>query len=198
MDELLTVARKIVIQEPADATSGQDGSVVVIEDRVASSSEAAAGALPADERSEQVMGDVGRQQSTGGADDRQKREEEVAEVVPGLGAPVIPLAADVATVTVPDQVGHDGLAKAEEIIENLKAGSLVLHGGLIAEKSAHACALLDNSRVQRDKKRALKWKEEVARLLTFGQAKQENCAVVEQLEKDVLTVTIKTGNRLVL
>lgn len=75
----------------------------------------------------------------------------------------------------------------------MKAKNLELHGQLIAEKLAHARALLDNVRLQRDMKKMVKEKEKAARLLTVKQAKRENSAVTHQLKKDVLTAPMKAG-----
>lgn len=86
----MTVALENLTQEAAAMTSGQEGSVAVIVESISPTSEAAAGATPADVRSVQVMGDVGSQQSIEGADACQEREEEVAEVAPALGGPVVP------------------------------------------------------------------------------------------------------------
>lgn len=87
-----------VTQEAAAAKSGQEGLVVVIEDSVAPTSEAVAGAKPLDVQSVQVTGDVESQGSTEGADARQEKVEKGAEVASGLGGPVVPSAAEAATV----------------------------------------------------------------------------------------------------
>lgn len=84
------------------------------------------------------------------------------------------------------------------MIEKLRPENLSLHGYLIAEKTDHARALLDIVRLQRDMKKVVKEKVETAQLLAAEQAKQENSPVAEQLKKDVLAVTMKPRNRLVL
>lgn len=71
-----------------------------------------------------------------------------------------------------------------------------MHGSLFAEKTAHACALIDTVCLQQYKKNVFKMKEEVARLLAAVEAKQENSAVVKQPMKNFLTMTGKTGEQI--
>lgn len=80
------------------------------------------------------------------------------------------------------------------MIERLKAENLPLHGQLVAEKSAHARALLNNVRLQWHMKKVVKEKEEPAGLPTSEQAKWENSTVVKELMEDVWKVTMNAGN----
>lgn len=91
-------------------------------------------------RSVQVTGDAGSQRSTRAAHARQKREEEAAEVSPGLGGPIVPSVTDVAAIAAPALAGDDEMARVEVTMEKLKAENLALQGQLIAGKSAYvAC-----------------------------------------------------------
>lgn len=78
--------------------------------------------------------------------------------------------ADTVAVAGLDQVESDMMAKVEEIIEKLTGKSSSLHAELAAEKRAHATALMDTTSLQRDKKKAAKEKEELARLLAAERA----------------------------
>lgn len=71
------------------------------------------------------------------------------------------------------------MVKIEDMMEKLKTKSLSLHGELVAERTAHACALIDNICLQQDKKKAVEEMEEAARLLPAKRTKQKNSAVVE-------------------
>lgn len=64
-----------------------------------------------------------------------------------------------------DDVGVDVLAKVEEIVDKLKSKNFSLHRELVAERAAHARVLMDNIRIQRDKKRVVVGKEEAVVLL---------------------------------
>lgn len=157
-DKNVPVARKNVTYEAAAARSGQEDSAVVIEDSAASALKAAAGATPAYLRSVQGTGDVGSQHSTRGAGARQEEEDEVAVVALGLGGQGSAAMADAVAVADLGQACDDGMAKGEEMIKKLKAGNLALLEELIAEKTAHARALLKNVCLQRDTKKVLKEK----------------------------------------
>lgn len=50
----------------------------------------------------------------------------------------------------PKQVGDNAMMKAKEMMGKLETGNLTLHGDLVAEKAAHAPALLDNGCLQGD------------------------------------------------
>lgn len=104
--------------------------------------------------------------------------------------------AEFAAVAASAQVGDDGMERVEEMIEKLKAENLALPGQLVAKKSAHARALLNNARLPRNMQRVMKEKVEAARLVTLEQGKRENSAVMEQLKKDVMTVTMKAGKQI--
>lgn len=97
-DKNVTVASENATQETTAAKSGQKDSEVVIENCVAPTPETAKAAAPANAGSVRVLGDVECQRSTGGVDSRQEKEEEFAEVVPGLGRPVVLPAPDVTAV----------------------------------------------------------------------------------------------------
>lgn len=55
---------------------------------------------------------------------------------------------------------------------------------------------MDNARLQRDKKKGVKEKEEFARLFAAKTAKRKNSVVLEQLKKNVLTVTMKVSEQI--
>lgn len=109
------------MREAVVARSGQEGSVVLNEDSVASASEAAACALPADVSSVQVTGYVGSQRSTRGAGAHREEDDEVVVVASGLGgqgSAAVEVAVVVAA-TAPARV--DGMAKVEKMVEKMKA-----------------------------------------------------------------------------
>lgn len=198
LDENVPAARKNVTQEAASARSGQEGSVVMIEESVALASKAAAGATLANVRSVHVKGNVGSPPSTRGSGTRHEGEDEVAVVVLGIEGQGYATVVDAVGVAAPAQANDDGMAEEEEMVEKLKAENLGFYGELIAKKTAHARALLNNVRLQKEMKKVMKEKKEVARLLTAEKPKRGDSVVVEQLITDVLTVTMKAGNRSVL
>lgn len=161
----VTVAHETINHEAAAATSGHKGSVVVFEDSVVPTLEAAAGAMPTDVRSVHVAADVESQRSTWDADARQEEDVEVADVAPGLGEPVVLSRADAAAVATLAQGVDDETARVEEIIEKLNTENLALHGQLVAKKLLHARTLSNNVRLQRDMKKVMKEKEQDARLM---------------------------------
>lgn len=128
----MATARENVTQEASVARSGQEPLIVVIEDNVAPTSEAAAGAMLADVGPAQVAGAVESQRLTRGANSRQEEEDKVAEVAPGLGGPMVQTVANFAAVAVPTQAGDDGMAKVKERNEKLNAENLALHRQLTA------------------------------------------------------------------
>lgn len=101
--ENVATAQESVTHGAATVRSGQEGSVAVIEDIIAPTSEAAVCKMPTDVRSVQVTGDVGSQRLIRGVDARQEAEDEVAEVVLGLGGQVHAAVADAVTVVDPAQ-----------------------------------------------------------------------------------------------
>lgn len=80
-------------------------------------------------------------------------------------------------------------------MEKLKAESLSFCGEHVAEKAAHAWALMNYTRLRRDIKKTVKQKEGVARLFAAEKTKQGNSAVVEPLKKDVSAITMKAGGQ---
>lgn len=109
---------------------------------------------------------------------------------------MIPSTSDVAAVAAPGQVGNDGIAKVKEMIEKFEAENLVMHGQLVAEKSAHARAFLYNVQLLRDMKRVTKRKGMFLRLLTLKESKREHSKILRQLKKDAATVTLKAGEQI--
>lgn len=109
----MTGALENVTLEAIVATSGPEGSVVVIKDSVALTSVEAAGATPADIQSVQVTVNVESQRSRRGID---ACEQETAEVVPGFGGLVVALVADVAAVADSTPAGDDGMAKLRRFL----------------------------------------------------------------------------------
>lgn len=85
------------------------------------------------------------------------------------------------------------MTKVEEMIENLNTKNLSLHGNLVAEKAAHACALINSTRLQRDRKNVVEEKKEVGRLRAVKKTKQKNSPMIERLKKDFLTVAIRAA-----
>lgn len=73
---------------------------------------------------------------------------------------------------------------------------MTLLGKLVAEKMAHARALLENVRLHRNMKKIGTEKEEIARLLAMKKAKRKNSAAAELLQKDLLTLTMKAGKQI--
>lgn len=140
-DANMPAARGNNTQEAAAARSGQAGSAVVIEDMVASALEAGTDATIVDVRSMQLAGDVESQRSTKGAGARQEKEDGVAVTAPSTGEGGPAAVADAVAVSATAQAGDEGMTKGEEMIERLRAEHLVMHGELIAEKTAHSCAL---------------------------------------------------------
>lgn len=127
-NENVTGAPENVTLKDVAATSGQVASVVVIEDSVAPTTEAAVGAMLADVRAMQITGAVGSQRSTRGADAYQEEEEEATKVASGLGRLVVLSATEAAVVAAPAQVGNDGMARVKKMIKKLIAENLALHG----------------------------------------------------------------------
>lgn len=73
---------------------------------------------------------------------------------------------------------------------------MALHGDSVAGRTAHARALIDNVRLQRDKKKVVKEKETFPRLLAAENDKEEGSAVWEQVRKEILTVTMKLSEQI--
>lgn len=46
------------------------------------------------------------------------------------------------------------MTKVREMIERLKTENLSLHGDSVAERVVNACALVDNTRLQQERKKA--------------------------------------------
>lgn len=70
-----------------------------------------------------------------------------------------------------DKGREDGGKSKTEIVS--------LYGDLVAEKAAHACALMDNIRLQLDRKKAAEVKEEDKWLLAVKMVKQKFGAATE-------------------
>lgn len=82
------------------------------------------------------------------------------------------------------------------MIRKTKTAILALHGDLVAEKTAHTRALLDDVCPQWDVTNAVRKKEEFSWLLASKKTKRENSALVELLGEDDLTVTMKAGEKI--
>lgn len=63
------------------------------------------------------------------------------------------------------------MAKAEEMMENLKTGNLSLYGELVTESAAQTLELMENICLQRDRKKTLEEKEAAAWTLAAERAK---------------------------
>lgn len=83
------------------------------------------------------------------------------------------------------------MMKVDEMMEKLNTENLGLHGDLVAEMTPHAQVLLDTVWLQREMRMTDYEKKENARLLPAKKTKRQNSAVVKQLEKNVLTATMK-------
>lgn len=142
--------RENVARENIAARSGQETLLVMIEDSVAPASEIAAGATAAGVPSLQGTSVAGTQRSTSGEGTCQDVEVNGREVGPDVGGPKPAIVANAVAVAALEQVGSDMVAKVEEMMEKLKVENLSLHGELVAEKRAHARALMDNFCFQRD------------------------------------------------
>lgn len=115
------------------------------------------------------------------------------EVRPSTGGQKPATVADAVAVAALDQVRNDAMAKIWEMTEKLKTKNLSLHGELVVERTAFACALMDNTSLQRDRENAVNEKKKAARLLAAKTNKKENIVVIEQLKKDVMPVTLKAA-----
>lgn len=80
-----------------------------------------------------------------------------------------------------DEVANDEMVKVGRTMKTPRTEDLSLHGELVSIKSAQACVLKDEFRLQRSRKKAAKRKE-AAQLLPAGKIKWENSAVIEQFE----------------
>lgn len=156
LDANVPGSREKVAREAVAARSGQEGSVVVIENSVASAFGVAAGATPVDDSSVQITGDVRYQRSTECAGAHREEEDEVAVVAASVGGQGSAAVAHAVAVGALVQAGDDAIEKVEKIIKKMKVGNLVLHCKLVAEKTAHAYVLLDKVRLQRDVKKLLR------------------------------------------
>lgn len=67
---------------------------------------------------------------------------------------------DAVCVSTPDEVGSDGMAEVEEMMEKSKTVNLSLHGDLVSERAAHVRALTETIRVQRKRKTIVEEKTE--------------------------------------
>lgn len=190
--ENVPIARENVTRKAVAAKSRQEGSTVTIEDSVAPASETAAGATLADVRSAQITGDVGSQRSARSADVHHEEEDEEGVAAPGLEGQRSLVVANAVIVAVSAQTSVDGMAKEERMIEKLKEENLT-HEELIAEKTAYALALLYDVNLQQFMKNFVKQREKNAQLLVAERAKLEISAMVEQLKRNVLTVTMTAG-----
>lgn len=80
-------------------------------------------------------------------------EKDSVEVGRGEGDQKFTTVAGAFAVDAPDQAGSNIMAKIEKMIELMNVEVLSLHGGLVAEKTAHARALKNNSSLQRTRKK---------------------------------------------
>lgn len=62
---------------------------------------------------------------------------------------------DTVAVTAPDLVGSNVMAKVMEMLEKLEMEYLSLHGKSDSERLTHACAFMDKSRLQQNRKWAV-------------------------------------------
>lgn len=132
-------------EEGCDRDAGQESLVIVIEDGVAAASEVIAVAC----RRLVSAGDsdVGNQRTTGGGDAYQDEEVEGVEdgSSPGVQKPATMV--DAVAVATMDQKGNDVMEKIAEMMKKPRTENLFLHGGLVAERAAHARALMDDIRL---------------------------------------------------
>lgn len=91
------------------------------------------------------------------------------------------------------QLGGDVLVKIEEMREKLSTKNLSSYGELVAERAAHARALMDNTRLHQDRKTTAEEKNETVRLFVVKRNKWKNGAVIEQFNKDIPTTTLKVA-----
>lgn len=145
-----------VFQKNAATRAVQETLVVVIEECVASAFEEAAVAMPADVRSVQMTGYFGSQRSTGGEGACQGERVGGVEVGPSPGDQKPATVADVVAVAPRAEVASDGMEKVEVMIGKLRTENLALHVEIVAERAAHARALIDNFRLQRDREKTVK------------------------------------------
>lgn len=103
---------------------------------------------------------------------------------------------DVVAVAASDHWGSDTMAKVEEMTEKLEAENLSLHGELVAKCMAHDRALMNNIRLEWNRKKAVEKMEGVAQLLGEKRAKQKNSAVVKKLKKNDSAATMRVVKNL--
>lgn len=124
----------------------------MIEESVALVSEVVAVAEPADAWSAQGMGDAGSQQSKGGGGVCQEEVVEGVEVGPCAVGQKTATVAEVVAVAARGQTGDDVMEKIEEMMEKLRTKNLSLHCEPVSKRAAHARALMDIIRLQRDRR----------------------------------------------
>lgn len=90
----------------------------------------------------------------------EREKNEGAVVLPGLEGQESAAVADTVAVGARAHVGDDGMAVLKEMLKKLMAENLALQEELIAEKTAHACVLLDNVRLQQNKQMVVDEKKE--------------------------------------
>lgn len=138
-----------------------------------------------------MTGDVDSQQSTGCGSACQEEEVEGVEVGPSAGGEKPATKANAVVIAATAQKGNKKKARVEKTMEKLKTENSSLHGRLVAERTDHARTLMDSVHLRRDRKRSVKEKGKAARLLAAKKTKPEKSVVVEQLKKDVLTISIR-------
>lgn len=179
-------------RETVPAGFGQETSIVVIKDSVAPPSEIDAVVLPAN-ITLRVSGDVESQHSTGGESVRQDEEAETVEFEPDKGIQNHATVAGTVCVNAPDQMRNDVFVKVKEMVEKLKTESFSMPGNFVAERAAHARALMDSIHLQRVRRKFVEEKEGAWRVLAVEKTECKNSAGLVQLKKDFLTVTMNAA-----
>lgn len=103
---------------------------------------------------------------------------------------------DTLRVAAPKEVRNDVLVKAKEMVVNLETENLSLRSDPVAKRSAQGRASMDNIWWKQGSKGAIEEKEEAVWLLPVEKTKRENSQLIKQLNKDVLTATIKLAEEI--
>lgn len=143
-----------------------------------------------------MTGKVRSQQPTEGGGTHQEKAHEGADVASRLDGQVLPTLGGNVAVAAPELVRDDVIMKKVKMMEKQKTKSFGLQGDLVAEKTAHAWALLGIVRLQRNMKKFFMEKRAIAFLLAAESAMWENSAVGKQLRTDILIVRLKVGGQI--
>lgn len=83
------------------------------------------------------------------------------------------------------------MMKVAEMMEQQKTVTLAWHGKAIDVTTALVHLLPDKGCLQRGRRNVVTGKVEIARLMAADRSELDDSAVLEQLKKDVLTITMK-------